>query len=62
MNGMKPRFMEDMVIDQSYYKQPDPYVDAPSCHVDLLGLSRYAKQYGKRLADLTLEEVKSFSI
>lgn len=62
MNGMKPKFMENMIINQSYYEQPDPYVNAPSCHVNLLELSRYAKQCGKKLAELTNEEVKSFSI
>lgn len=62
MNGMKPKFMENRVIAPSYYEQPDPYTNAPSCHVNLLELSRYAKQCGKKLVDLTLEEVKNFSI
>lgn len=62
MNGMKPKFMENSIIDQSYYEQPDPYVNAPSCHVDLLELSRYAKRCGKKLTELTQEEVKIFSI
>ncbi|GFI18739.1 MAG: hypothetical protein HFI43_03370 [Lachnospiraceae bacterium] len=62
MNGMKPKFMENSVIASSYYEQPDPYVNAPSCHVNLLELSRYAKQCGKKLVELTQEEVKSFSI
>lgn len=43
MNGTKPRFMENLVIAPSYYEQPDPYVNAPSCHVNLLEFSRYAK-------------------
>ena len=46
MNGMKPKFMENSVIQQSYYEQPNPYVSAPSCHVNLLELSRYAKKKG----------------
>lgn len=62
MNGMKPKFMENMTVDQRYYEQPNPYVNAPSCHVNLLELSRYAKQCGKKLADLTSEEVKKFYI
>ncbi len=62
MNGMKPKFLENATIQPSYYEQPNPYVNAPSCHVNLLELSRYAKQCGKKLIDLTKEEVQKFSI
>ena len=62
MNGTKPKFMENLVIATIYYEQNDPYVNAPSCHVNLLELSRYAKQCGKRLVELTQEEVRNFSI
>ncbi len=62
MNGTKPRFLKNEAIAPSYYEQPNPYVNAPSCHVNLLELSRYAKRCGKKLVDLTQEEVKRFSI
>ena len=62
MNGMKPKFMKKSVIDASYYAQPDPYVNAPSCNVNLLELSRYAKKHGKKLVELTQEEVRKFSL
>ena len=62
MNGTKPRFMKNSEFNQSYYEQPNPYVNAPSCHVNLLELSRYAKKCGKKLVELTQEEVKKFSI
>ena len=62
MNGTKPRFMKNSEVNQSYYEQPNPYVNAPSCHVNLLELSRYAKKCGKKLVELTQEEVKKFSI
>ena len=62
MNGTKPKFLEKEAIAPSYYEQPDPYVNAPSCHVNLLELSRYAKKCGKKLIELTQEEVKRFSI
>ena len=62
MNGTRPKFMENSIINQSYYEQPNPYVNAPSCHVNLLELSRYAKKCGKKLVELTQEEVKKFSI
>ena len=62
MNGTKPKFMENLIIAPSYYEQPDPYANAPSCHVNLLELSRYAKRCGKKLVELTQEEVRNFSI
>ena len=62
MNGTKPRFIKNSEVNQSYYEQPNPYVNAPSCHVNLLELSRYAKKCGKKLVELTQEEVKKFSI
>lgn len=45
-----------------YYEQPNPYVNAPSCNVNLLELSRYAKKHNKKLVELTREEVAKFSI
>ncbi len=51
-DGTKPKFMENLVISPSYYEQPDPYANAPSCHVNLLELSRYAKQCGKSWLNL----------
>ena len=54
--------MENQIPAQSYFEQLNPYVNAPSCHVNLLELSRYAKRCGKKLIELTQEEVKKFSI
>ncbi|MGM9580321.1 MAG: hypothetical protein ACI3U2_03690 [Anaerovibrio sp.] len=62
MNGMQPKFLENQFLTQSYFEQPNPYVNAPSCHVNLLELSRYAKRCGKKLVELTQDEVKRFSI
>ncbi len=58
----KPKFMENAIPNQDYYKQPNPYVNVPSCHVNLLEFSRYARKSGKKLVDLTQDEVKIFSI
>ena len=60
MNGTRPKYAK--VTDSRYYTSPDPYVNAPSCHVDLLELSRYAKKEGKKLSELTEEEVRIFAI
>ncbi len=61
MNGMKPKFLENELLHESYYQKPDPYKVAPSCGVNLLELSRYAKSVGKKLVELTKEEVNRFS-
>lgn len=62
MNGTKPKFLKKSKLSPSYYKKPNPYVNAPSCHVNLLELSRYAKRHGKKLIELTQEEINRFSI
>lgn len=62
MNGMKPRFIEGSVLQKEYCEHPNPYVNAPSCNVNLLELSRYAKKHNKKLVELTREEVAQFSI
>lgn len=46
----------------SYYEPPDPYKNAPSCHVNLLELSRYAKKQGVAIKDLSEEDIKKFKI
>jgi hypothetical protein len=62
MNGTKPKFMEGKIPAKNYFEQPNPYVNAPSCHVNLLELSRYARRCGKKLTELTQDEVNQFSI
>lgn len=66
MNGTEhrslPRFLEGEPLPTGYYDPPNPYVNAPSCHVNLLQLARYAKMEGKKLTELTKEEVKLFAI
>ena len=49
-------------LPTSYYEAPDPYKSAPSCNVNLLELSRYARKIGKKLIELTKEEVLQFAI
>ncbi len=62
MTRMKPRFLENETLQQNYYEKPNPYATAPSCHVNLLMMSRYASECGKQLTELTTEEVKRFKI
>ena len=62
MNGAKPKFLDGSTLFHKYYEQANPYINAPSCHVNLLELSRYAKKCEKKLVDLTQEEVNKFKI
>lgn len=57
-----PLFLENKELPLSYYEAPDPYMSAPSCNVNLLELSRYARKIGKKLVELTKEEVLQFAI
>lgn len=59
---LRPEFMKKVVLSKSYYETPNLYVNAPSCHVNLLELSKYAREKGKKLADLSKEEVNQFLI
>lgn len=52
MNGMRPKFMENQVSAQSYFEQLNPYVNAPFCNVNLLELSRYAKNVERSWSSL----------
>lgn len=36
MKEVKPNFYKEVQLTSSYYKQPNPYVNAPSCNVNLL--------------------------
>ena len=56
----KLKFLED--IPPGYYEMPDPYKTAPvyDTPVNLLELSRYARKVGKKLVDLTKDEVERF--
>lgn len=61
MNGAKPVFLENTKLTPDYYETPNPYKNAPVCNVNLLELSRYAKRIGKKLTELTKEEVEQFT-
>lgn len=54
---IKPKFLEEMELSQSYFQAPDPYHDAPSNGVSLLALSKYARSQNKRIVDLSRKEI-----
>ena len=60
MIGKRPKFLEK--IPEGYYDKINPYVTAPSCKVNLLEMSRYAKKHNKDMSDLTKREIEQFTI
>ena len=62
MNGIEPVFLRDKKLPPSYFEAPNPYKNAPSCNVNLLLLSRYAKEHNKAMAQLTAEEIMQFAV
>lgn len=62
MNGIKPNFLSGKQLPSSYFETPNPYKNAPSCNINLLQLSRYAKKQNKQIAQLTENEVNQFNI
>lgn len=60
MSGIKPNFLEDAELPQSYYAMPDPYSKPVPTKINLLEMSRYAQRVGKKLSELTKDEVKMF--
>lgn len=62
MNGTKPAFLKDKNLPNSYFEAPNPYKNAPSCNINLLKLSRYAKSQNKTLVQLTEKEIMQFEI
>ncbi|OWV01874.1 hypothetical protein B7994_01205 [Fibrobacter sp. UWR2] len=41
---------------------PNPYKDAPPCRLNLLELARYAERVGKKIEELTAEEILQFKL
>lgn len=62
MNGMSENKMVLAEAPASYTAVPNPYKDAPSMHLDLPNLSRYADSLGKKITDLSNEEIEKFRI
>ena len=55
-----PKFLEGEPLPPGYLEPPNPYVNPPTRKVDLGALAKYARENGKRLVDLTKEEVAQF--
>lgn len=62
MSGIKPNFLKGENLSQSYYAKPNPYSNPIPTRINLLEMSRYAQKMGKKLSELTKEELKKFEI
>lgn len=62
MNGTKPKFLEEAVLEESYYQPADPYQNPKPTKLNLLEMSRYAETQGKKVAELTKEEIEQFRV
>lgn len=58
MNGR----MRSFKLNKKYWDAPEPITPdkLPAIKINLLALSKYAEEKGKKLSDLTLEERKMF--
>ena len=58
MNGR----MRSFKLNKNYWDTPEPITPdkLPNIKINLLALSKYAEEKGKKLSDLTLEEKKMF--
>ncbi len=62
MNSTTAKFWEGRTPTPEYFAPVNPYEDPPSCKYDLQELTRYARQVGKRIVELTYEEISHFSV
>ena len=62
MNGTN--VAEDILADIRipFSAVPNPYKDAPPCKLNLLNLARYAHRVGKKIEELTAEEILQFKV
>jgi len=62
MSGMKVKYWEGRTPPAEYYQRPDPYSRAPECNFNLLELTRYARTSGKKIGDMSYDEIQRFAV
>jgi hypothetical protein len=55
-----PKFLEGEPLPKGYFEAPNPYAAPPTRKVKLGELVKYARDNGKKVFDLTKEEVSMF--
>ena len=58
----RPRYWEGRTPPESYYQPPDPYSDPPQSRHDLSALTNYARKTGKKIIEMSYEEVEQFAV
>ncbi len=57
-----PAYIDKDTLTHEFFEPIDPYADPPKCGVNLLAMSRYAREHNKKIVDLTKEEFDQFMI
>lgn len=64
MNGTSiikiPRFLEGEPLPVGYYDPPNPYANPPKSKYNFRAMVNYAQSKGKKVTDLSKEEVRPF--
>ena len=62
MNGIRKPAIILADSMEEYMAPPNPYRNPPKSKLNLLELSRYARRVGKKIEELTAEEILQFKI
>jgi hypothetical protein len=62
MNGIRKPAVILADSMEEYMAPPNPYRNPPKSKLNLLELSRYARRVGKKIEELTAEEILQFKI
>lgn len=62
MNGTTVKYWEGRTPAPEYFAPVNPYEEQPACKYNLRELTRYARKVGKRVTELTYEEIARFSV
>lgn len=60
MSGTEKKDVSLFDIHAAYLAYPDPYKDPPICKFDHHALACYAKEHGKSVSELSMEEKLKF--
>ncbi len=62
MSGMKAKYWDGRTPAADFFAPVDPYQEQPNCPFDLSKALAYAKSKGKKMMELTYDEVQQFAV
>ena len=62
MNGIRKPAVILADSMEEYMAMPDPYKNPPKSKLNIFKLGEYAERVGKRIEDLTAEEILQFKV